>query len=165
MGRPSCGLHTNGYTLARAIVARAGDPIDVLNDPRPELRGGTLAEALMEVHRSYLEEVRTLRKVAAVRSIAHITGGGWEGNLPRALPAALGATIDRAAWTVPPLFTLLGRMGDVPEAERWDTWNMGIGLVAMVPATDAPAALRVVPGAVLIGRVEAASGPRRVRWA
>jgi phosphoribosylformylglycinamidine cyclo-ligase len=164
IGLPSSGLHTNGYTLARAIVARAGDPIDVLNEPRPELRGGTLGEALMEVHRSYLEEVRTLRKVAAVRSIAHITGGGWEGNLPRALPAGLGAAIDRAAWTVPPMFTLLAKMGDVAEGEQWDTWNMGIGLVAVIAAGDERAALRALPEAIAIGRIERASGVPRVRF-
>jgi phosphoribosylformylglycinamidine cyclo-ligase len=164
IGLPSSGLHTNGYTLARAIIARAGDPIEILNERRPELRGGTLADALMAVHRSYLEEVRTLRRVATVRSIAHITGGGWEGNLPRALPAGLGASVDRSAWTVPPVFTLLGGMGDVAENERWDTWNMGIGLVAMISADDERAALRALPEAISIGRVEPAAGDPRVRF-
>jgi phosphoribosylformylglycinamidine cyclo-ligase len=164
IGLPSSGLHTNGYTLARAIVARAGDPLDVLGEPRPALRGGTLGDALLQVHRSYLEEVRTLRKVAAVRSIAHITGGGWEGNLPRALPGSLGAVVDRSTWTVPPVFTLLGEMGDVPEDERWDTWNMGIGLVVMIAPDDERAALRALPEAIAVGRVEPAAADRRVRF-
>jgi phosphoribosylformylglycinamidine cyclo-ligase len=164
IGLPSSGLQTNGYTLARAIVARAGDPLDVLSEARPELRGGTLGDALLQVHRSYLEEVRTLRKVAAVRSIAHITGGGWEGNLPRALPAGLGASLDRSAWTVPPVFTLLGGMGDVAESERWDTWNMGIGLVAIISAADERATLRALPDAISIGHVVRVSGDRRVRF-
>jgi phosphoribosylformylglycinamidine cyclo-ligase len=163
IGLPSSGLHTNGYTLARAIVARAGDPLDVLSEARPELRGGTLGDALLQVHRSYLEEVRTLRKVAAVRTIAHITGGGWEGNLPRALPGSLGAVVDRSTWTVPPVFTLLGDMGDVPEDERWDTWNMGIGLVAVIAPDDERAALRALPEAIAVGRVERGTGERRVR--
>ena len=164
IGLPSSGLHTNGYTLARAIVARAGDPIDVLTEPRPELRGGRLGDALLAVHRSYLEEVRTLRKVAAVRAIAHVTGGGWEGNLPRALPGGLGAAIDRSTWKVPPVFTLLAKMGDVAEGEQWDTWNMGIGLVAVIASEDERAALRALPDAIAIGRIERASGARRVRF-
>ncbi len=179
IGLPSTGLHTNGYTLARAIVTREaermrgtadrdGDPtpsvLEVLNVPRPELRGGTLGDALLTVHRSYLADVRTLRDATRVRSIAHLTGGGWEGNLPRALPAGLSAAIDRSAWTVPPVFTLLARMGGVPEEERWVTWNMGIGLVAVVAAEDERAVLRALPEAIAIGRVERATGERRVRF-
>jgi len=99
-----------------------------------------------------------------VRSIAHLTGGGWEGNLPRALPAGLGAAIDRGSWEVPAIFRVLAELGTVPELDQWDTWNMGIGLVVMVPANEAAAALRSVSGAVQIGHVEAANGPRRVRW-
>ncbi len=165
IGLPSSGLHTNGYTLARAIVARVGPTLEVLNAPRPELRGGTLADALLAVHRSYLEDVRTLRGVARVRSIAHITGGGWEENLPRALPPGLGAAIDRSAWIVPPVFRLLASLGDVAEDEQWRTWNMGIGLVAVVAPDDERAALRALPDAISIGRVERASGPTRVRFA
>jgi phosphoribosylformylglycinamidine cyclo-ligase len=177
IGLPSSGLHTNGYTLARAIVADAARSIvhhaapaaekdirEFLQLPRPDLRGGTLGDALLAVHRSYLESVRTLRDVARVGSIAHITGGGWEGNLPRALPAGLGAAIDRAAWKVPPVFTILGGTGAVPWDEMWDTWNMGIGLVAMVAAEDERAALRALPDAISIGRVERVTGERRVRF-
>jgi len=170
VGLPSSGLHTNGYTLARAIVARVAradglDVLDVLSAPRPELRGASLGDALLATHRSYLDEVRALRADAGLRSIAHLTGGGWEGNLPRALPDGLGALVDRATWTVPPLFRLLAEMGGVREEERWDTWNMGIGLVAVVAAEDARAALRALPDAILLGRIERASGARRVRWA
>ncbi len=179
IGLPSSGLHTNGYTLARAIVDREAERLrtcvapgttvlpgvlDVLNSPRPELRGGTLGEALLAVHRSYLEDVRALRGAARVRSISHITGGGWEGNLPRALPPGLGAVVDRSTWTVPPLFTLLATMGAVPENDRWATWNMGIGLVAVIDPADERAALRALPDAIAIGRVERASGPHRVRF-
>jgi len=162
IGLPSSGLHTNGYTLARAVIDRAG--LD-LAAPLPELRGGTLGDALLVPHASYLADVRKLRAAARVRSIAHLTGGGWEGNLPRALPPGLGARVDRGAWTVPPLFTLLGNAGAVPEAERWDTWNMGIGLVAVVAAEDVRAALRALPEAIAIGHVETATGTTRVRFA
>jgi phosphoribosylformylglycinamidine cyclo-ligase len=170
IGLPSSGLHTNGYTLARAIAARiAGaqgrDVRDALTTPHPGLDGGSLGDALLAPHTSYLGQFRALSASTHVRSIAHLTGGGWEGNLPRALPAGLGAVIDRTSWEVPAIFRVLAELGTVPEVDQWDTWNMGIGLVVMVPEADAAAALRSVPGAVAIGRVEAASGPRRVRWA
>ena len=165
IGLPSSGLHTNGYTLARAIVARMGAPDEVLRAPRPELRGLTLGDVLLMEHRSYLSEVRSIRDVARVRSIAHITGGGWEGNLPRALPDGLGALVDRSTWIVPPVFTLLAATGNVPWNEAWDTWNMGIGLVVVIDPADERAALRAVPDAIAIGRVERASGPKRIRFA
>jgi len=178
IGLPSSGLHTNGYTLARAIVADAARAVTVRAAPatdddikaflslsRPDLRGATLGDALLAEHRSYLEEVRTLRAVAKVRSIAHITGGGWEGNLPRALPDGLGAVIDRSTWTVPPVFTILGGAGAVPTEEMWDTWNMGIGLVAIIDRADERGALRALPDAIAIGRVERDAGDRRVRFA
>ncbi len=170
VGIPSTGLHTNGYALAREIVARAAaaqrkSVLDVLNARRPELGNVTLGEALVSSHRPYLREFRVLRDTARIRSIAHLTGGGWEGNLPRALPEGLGAVIDRSAWAVPPLFSLLGELGEVAEMERWDTWNMGIGLVVALPAEDVGAALRAVPDAIRVGRVERAGVERRVRFA
>jgi len=170
VGLPSSGLHTNGYSLARAIVDRTAraegiEVLDVLRLPRPELRGGTLGQALLEIHRSYLAEIRALREAGAIRSIAHITGGGWEGNLPRALPEGLGAVVDRESWIVPPVFRILAELGEVPEDDQWVTWNMGIGLVAVVAAEDERAALRALPDATLIGSVERASGDHRVRWA
>ncbi|HEV8229369.1 MAG TPA: phosphoribosylformylglycinamidine cyclo-ligase [Candidatus Limnocylindria bacterium] len=170
IGLPSSGLHTNGYTLARAIVARAasaqGNEIrDVLTAPRQDLGGRTLGDALLAAHACYLAPFRALRAAATIRSIAHLTGGGWEGNLPRALPDGLGAAIDRETWTVPPIFRVLAELGAVPEDDQWDTWNMGVGLVVMVPRADAAAALAAVPDAIVIGRVERANGPRRVRWA
>jgi phosphoribosylformylglycinamidine cyclo-ligase len=171
IGLPSNGLHTNGFSLARAIVATRAraeetDERAVLDAPRPELRGGTLGDALLATHRCYLEEVRALRAAAAVRSIAHLTGGGWEGNLPRALPNGLGAVVDRDSWIVPPLFRMLVTWGGVAESEAFDTWNMGIGLVVAIAAADERAALRALPDAIRIGAVERARPDApRVRWA
>ena len=171
IGLPSSGLHTNGYTLVRAIVAKRAavedrDERAVLEAPRPELRSGTLADALLATHRCYLDEVRALRAAATVRSIAHLTGGGWEGNLPRALPPGQGAVIDRASWVVPPVFRLLVEWGGVAEDEAFNTWNMGIGLVVVIAAADERAALRALPDAIRIGAVEPArSAAPRVRWA
>ena len=197
VGIPSSGLHTNGYTLARAIVARLarreGHSVEeTLRAPRAALAAPTgapaagtgsalagsasagiasagesvsLADALLAPHRSYLVEVRALRAAAEVRAIAHLTGGGWEGNLPRALPDGLGVAVRRGAWTVPPLFTFLGDEGGVAEAERYGTWNMGIGLVAVVPPLTADAAIAAVAGAVRLGTVERARpGEPRVRF-
>jgi phosphoribosylformylglycinamidine cyclo-ligase len=169
IGLPSNGLHTNGYSLARAIVAKRAaaeerDERAVLDAPRPELRG-TLADALLATHRCYLDEVRVLRAAATIRSIAHLTGGGWEGNLPRALPPGLGAAVDRETWTVPPLFRLLVEWGGVADAEAFDTWNMGIGLVVVIDAADERAALRALPDAIRIGTAEPArANAPRVRW-
>ena len=170
IGFPSSGLHTNGYSLARAICDRAASRagiglVELLNAPRPELRGGSLADALLAVHRCYLDEVRTLRTAATVHSIAHLTGGGWEGNLPRALPGGLGAAVARDAWTVPPLFRWLANAGTVADAACYDTWNMGIGLVAIIAAAGERAALRALPDAIRLGTVEPARADApRVRW-
>src|SRR5512140_409462 len=161
IGLPSSGLHTNGYTLARAIVARAAaaqgkDILATLTAARADLDGASLGDALTRTHVSYLAAFRALRAAATIRSIAHLTGGGWEGNLPRALPDGLGAVVDRSAWQVPPVFRVLAELGRVEDVEQWDVWNMGIGLVVIVPEADAAAALRAVPDAILIGRVERA---------
>jgi phosphoribosylformylglycinamidine cyclo-ligase len=170
VGLPSTGLHTNGFSLARAIVTKRAaveerDLRATLDAARPELRGGTVGDALLAVHRCYLEEVRALRSAATVRSIAHLTGGGWEGNLPRALPAGLGAAVDRSSWTVPPLFRLLVDWGGVADAEAFGTWNMGIGLVVTIARGEHRAALRALPDAILIGMVERARPDApRVRW-
>jgi phosphoribosylformylglycinamidine cyclo-ligase len=163
IGLQSSGLHTNGYALARACVAREAartgrDPRELYRARYDELDGGVLGGALLAVHRSYRTDIRELRATGGLRSVAHITGGGWEGNLPRALPDGMGARVERA-WDVPAIFRLLQRMGDVEEREMWDTFNMGIGLVAVVD----PA--RVPSGARRIGVVEPARGERRVRFA
>ena len=158
VGVASSGLHTNGYSLARACVAREAartgrDPRELYDTAYDELGGATLGAALLAVHRSYVADIRRLRATGGLRSIAHLTGGGWEGNLPRALPAGLGAVVERT-WEVPPLFGLLQRMGGVDDREMWDTFNMGVGLVAVMD----PA--RVPPGALRIGAVERAQGQR-----
>ena len=168
LGLPSTGLHTNGYSLAREICARramherSASLRDVLLAPREALGGGTLGASLLAEHRPYLAEVRALRAVADVHSIAHVTGGGWEGNIPRALPDGTAARIDRESWEVPALFTLLARLGDVEEIEQFDTWNMGIGLVVAIAGDSLDAALASTPGAVALGRVVPHSAGRRV---
>jgi phosphoribosylformylglycinamidine cyclo-ligase len=135
VGLPSSGLHTNGYSLVRRVFE--GIPLDHVF---PEL-GRPLADELLEPHRSYLEDLRTLPWKAA----AHITGGGVTGNLPRALPAGLVADLDRSAWQVPPVFDLIARRGRVSQDEMFGTFNMGLGMVLVCAAP--------VPGFPVVGEV------------
>ena len=151
---PSSGLHTNGYSLARNIVfEEAGLSVD---DEVPGA-GGTVADLLLAVHRSYLPEIRAMRKVADVRGLAHITGGGLIDNIPRILPEGVGVVIDRSTWETPPLFRFFAETGGVEDLEMHRVFNMGIGMVAIVPVSDAE---RVLEGdyrwkPFRIGRVSA----------
>jgi phosphoribosylformylglycinamidine cyclo-ligase len=132
LGLASSGLHTNGYSLARRIVTerlRLGP-----DDPFPG-EDSSAAEVLLRVHRSYL---KALGPVAhAVSALAHITGGGLPGNVDRSLPDHLDASIDKASWEVPNLFRVLADAGAVEDGEMFRTFNMGIGMVAIV---DPPSA-------------------------
>ncbi len=135
IGLASSGLHTNGFSLARRVLA--GEP---LTGDHPAL-GRPLGEALLEPHRSYLPAVRRLRQAVHIKGLAHITGGGFYENLPRILPKGLGVRLDPAAWPVPPLFRLIQEKGAVAEAEMYRVFNMGVGLVAFVAAGEREAAL------------------------
>lgn len=130
IGLPSSGLHTNGYSLARRIVfEHLGLGVD---DRVPEL-DATVGEALLVSHRSYLHAVLPLVARGAIKGMAHITGGGITDNLPRVLPQGMSARIDRASWDVPALFQWLQRAGEVPVEDMLRTFNMGIGLILVVP--------------------------------
>ena len=126
VGLPSSGLHTNGYSLARRIAFDvAKHDVDAVI---PEL-GGSIGEALLAPHRSYLSVVRPLLGTGLIKGMAHITGGGITDNLPRVLPAGTHAWIDRAAWRPPAIFEWLQRAGNVPDGDMLRTFNMGIGLI------------------------------------
>jgi phosphoribosylformylglycinamidine cyclo-ligase len=135
---PSSGLHTNGYSLARRIV------FDVLKlgvEDRVEDLGETVADALMRPHVSYLGAVAPLLDRGVIKGMAHITGGGITENLPRALPAGRGFSLDRRSWVVPPLFAWLQHAGGLDEGEAFRAFNMGVGLVLVVAPGDAGAVL------------------------
>lgn len=133
IGLPSAGLHTNGYTLARKVLFEAmGHRVDTAI---PEL-GTTVGAALLAPHRSYLSALEPLLERDRVRALAHITGGGFAGNIPRVLPSGLGARVRKSAWPVPPLFRLIQKGGQVAEDEMYRTFNMGIGMVAVVSPED-----------------------------
>jgi phosphoribosylformylglycinamidine cyclo-ligase len=154
---PSTGLHTNGYSLARRIAAREG------YDARPAILGGqTVGEALLAVHRCYLPEVEALLAAAPLKALAHITGGGLFDNLPRVLPAGLGAVIERGSWAVPPICAYLVEQGQVPEQEAFHALNMGLGMLAVLPAAALADALAAVPEARPVGAITADEGVRLV---
>jgi phosphoribosylformylglycinamidine cyclo-ligase len=159
---PSTGLHTNGYSLARRILAGAaprGDPYDA----RPAILGGqTVGEALLAVHRCYLPEVEALRAAAPLKALAHITGGGLFDNLPRALPPGLGAAIERGSWAVPPICAYLVERGELPEQEAFHALNMGLGMLAVLPADALADALAAVPEACHVGTITGGEGVRLV---
>jgi phosphoribosylformylglycinamidine cyclo-ligase len=135
LGYASTGLHTNGYTLARRIVfERMGLGI---HDRLAEL-DRSVADVLLEVHRSYHQSVRPV--VAQFHGMAHITGGGIPGNLVRILPTGCEAVVDSASWEVPPLFHILQRAGAVSIEEMRDVFNLGVGLIAVLPPQSVPAA-------------------------
>jgi phosphoribosylformylglycinamidine cyclo-ligase len=154
IGLPSVGLHTNGYTLARALIPPEdyAHPIDGTT---------TFGEALLAPHPSYYREVRAIQQVADVKAMAHITGGGLIDNVPRTLPEKCTAVFEQTRWIVPPIMAELVRRGNLGHEERYRTLNMGIGFTLIVPFMDAANALAAVPSASVVGFVSprAPGGP------
>ncbi len=133
IGLESNGLHTNGYSLARRIVSerlKLG-----VHDVFPDSGGASVADVLLQVHKSYLGSLSPV--LASVHAMAHITGGGLPGNLNRALPPTLDAEVDTSTWSIPSLFTVLGEAGNVARMEQFRAFNMGVGMVAIVPPAEA----------------------------
>jgi phosphoribosylformylglycinamidine cyclo-ligase len=125
----SAGLHTNGYTLARRVLFdKLGHTVDT---HLPEL-GTTVGKALLAPHLSYLAALEPLIERRKIRALCHITGGGFQGNIPRVLPNGLGARVRKGAWTVPPLFQLIAQGGGVKDDEMYRTFNMGVGMIVVV---------------------------------
>jgi phosphoribosylformylglycinamidine cyclo-ligase len=130
IGLPSTGFHSNGYSLVRKVF----EPYS-WDSIFPEL-GEPLGEALLRPTRIYARTILPLLESHTILGMAHITGGGLTENIPRILPKGLGIHIDRKGWKVPPLFTLLQRLGEVEDAEMFRTFNMGIGFVLIVHPED-----------------------------
>jgi len=133
---PSSGLHTNGYTLARKVFEDA----NVSFDDVPQGWNRTAGEAYIEPHRAYVREIEALRAAVHVRGMAHVTGGGLPGNLPRAL-GGLGAKLYVGSWDEPAVFALIRTLGAVPEEEMRRVFNLGVGFCAVVRDEDAESAL------------------------
>jgi phosphoribosylformylglycinamidine cyclo-ligase len=126
----STGLHTNGYSLARRIVFERLH-LDV-GDPFPGERDASVADVLLRVHRSYLAALRPM--LADIHALAHITGGGIPGNLNRILPPTVDAVVQTGSWRVPNVFRVLGDAGNVDERELYRAFNMGVGMLVVLPA-------------------------------
>jgi phosphoribosylformylglycinamidine cyclo-ligase len=160
-GLPSTGLHTNGYTLARAALLDKGGL--AVSDSPAALGGATVGEALLAVHRSYLNDLRVVwsewgRK--AIHGLAHITGGGFYDNIPRVVPDGLCVDIDPSAWSPLPIFQLIAARGQVQPREMYRVFNMGVGMVVITSAdTDLTRVARL--GAIEIGSV--GEGSTKVR--
>ena len=143
----SSGLHSNGFSLVRAILDRA---------PQDD----ALASELLEPTRIYAPDVLGLISAVEVHALCHVTGGGLAGNLPRVLPQGLGAVVDRATWDVPTVFRRLQELGGVPEDDLWRTFNCGVGMVAIVPDPAAAVAALAARGVTAwdCGRVVEGAG-------
>jgi phosphoribosylformylglycinamidine cyclo-ligase len=165
IGLPSSGLHTNGFSLARRIIfEKAGLKI---RDRFPGTRR-SVGDVLLAVHRSYLKPVTGLIDSGVkVNGMAHLTGGGFQDNIPRVLPAGLRAVVDRSSWQAPPVFRFIRERGKVSEEELHRVFNMGIGYVVIVRRKDADRAIAILKrhrcAGRVIGRIE--RGRRGLVWA
>ena len=152
LGLASSGAHSNGYSLVRKIIERAGP------DMNADFHGRPLRDVLMAPTHIYVKPLLQLIEALPVKGMAHITGGGLVENVPRVLPQGVMAVLERSAWTMPPLFQWLQREGQVPDAEMHRVFNCGIGMVVIVAEADAvrAAALLAAAGETVyrIGRIE-----------
>ena len=165
VGIASSGLHSNGYSLARKVLLDDGK---MKLDQHVDELGCTLADELLRPTLIYVKVIHAILRhykvKAGVKAIAHITGGGIVENLPRVLPRNCGTRISKSAWPRPPIFDLIKRLGDVDEDEMYRVFNMGIGMIAIVPAAYADSVVRQIARhkhrAYIIGRVK--RGPNKV---
>lgn len=147
-GLPSVGLHTNGFSLARKILESADWTVP------NEALGQSIGEALLAVHRNYLHDVEALWAAGAdIRGLAHITGGGITDNLPRILPKGVSALIQRGTWPVLPIFELMQQMGEVDTEEMYRVFNMGVGMLVIVPAAQAELVQKAINPIYRVGTI------------
>ncbi|MCX5999170.1 MAG: phosphoribosylformylglycinamidine cyclo-ligase [Chloroflexi bacterium] len=156
LGLASSGLHTNGYSLVRKIFGV--DPAD-LNARFAEL-GRSLGEELLEPHRCYYSQLKPA--LPLIKGMAHITGGGLPGNVPRILPPGVAVRFDKGLWRIPPIFSLIQKRGNVSPVEMYRVFNMGLGMVVFCSPQDVSALRRLVPEASLVGEVIKPRGEDRV---
>jgi phosphoribosylformylglycinamidine cyclo-ligase len=160
IGLASSGVHSNGYSLVRRLVTEENLAWE---RPAPFASQRSLAEALLEPTRIYIKPVlAALRETAAIKALAHITGGGLSENLPRVLPDGLAAHVDLAAWTAPAVFGWLQRAGNLGDEEMLRTFNCGVGLILVAAAGEANAVLVALKAAgeqpVIVGEIEPGRG-------
>jgi phosphoribosylformylglycinamidine cyclo-ligase len=157
VGIGSSGLHSNGYSLARKIVADQGLRLDGTVD------GLALGPALLEPTRIYVKDVLALKAQLPVKGLAHITGSGLPGNVPRCLPQGVQAVLEERRWTRPPIFDVLQRLGGVARDEMFSTFNMGLGMTLVVAPEHVEPALALLRARGLaaweVGAIEASDAP------
>ena len=156
IGLPSSGLHTNGYSLVRKLF---GETKSTLSAHYPEL-GRTLGKELLEPHRCYYQQLKPLLPI--IKGMAHITGGGLMGNVPRILPQGMAVQFRSQAWTIPPIFRLIQQRGNVDRDEMYRVFNMGIGMVVICSPKDVKQITQALPEAHIIGEVVEQKGKMRV---
>jgi phosphoribosylformylglycinamidine cyclo-ligase len=163
IGLPSSGLHSNGYSLARRVLL---DDKKLSLTDTPQGLDRSLADALLEPTRIYVKDMQALMGAVKVKGMAHITGSGIPGNLPRCLPDGTRAVLSEKTWTKPPIFELIARLGGVARDEMFSTFNMGLGLIAVVAKQDVEKALSTLNArgvkATEVGRVEQGQGEATV---
>ncbi|WP_372735851.1 phosphoribosylformylglycinamidine cyclo-ligase [Nocardioides sp.] len=153
------GLHSNGYSLVRHVIAKLGWQLD---REVPEL-GRTLGEELLEPTRIYAKACLALARAGGIHAMAHVTGGGLAANLARVMPEELSATLERGTWTPQPIFDVIRRAGEVPQPDLEATLNCGVGMVAMLAPSSIDAAISLLDEygihAWVVGEVSAANDP------
>jgi len=149
LGLPSSGLHTNGYSLARKVFGIDANP-SCLNKFYPEL-GKSLGEELLQVHRCYYPQLKPA--LPLIKGIAHITGGGFVGNIPRILPERVAVHIKKRSWGILPVFKLIQKEGDIKEAEMYQVFNMGIGITIVCSPQQVAKIVSILPQAKIIGKI------------
>ena len=159
VGIASSGVHSNGFSLVRKIVQTSGH---AYTDRVEELDGQVLGEVLLTPTRIYVKQVLEVIRQCDVHAVAHITGGGFDENIPRVLKEDQGIRIEEGSWEILPVFRLLEKWGGVPHREMFNIFNMGIGMVLVLPAEQAPRAIEILEGfgekASVIGEVTSRPG-------
>lgn len=163
IGLPSSGLHTNGYSLARKVIF---DDLKMNLNDEFGVKGVTIADELLQVHRSYLKPVDVLLDRNLVTGIAHITGGGFEGNISRIMPKGLTAEVDTNSWEPRPFFRFMQEKGNIAAAEMYKVFNMGIGMTITIAEKNLDEACKSLEaagcGGVKIGRIVRGETPVRL---
>jgi phosphoribosylformylglycinamidine cyclo-ligase len=154
LGFESSGVHSNGFSLVRKVIEKSGSSFD---QPVP-WSNESLGLSLLTPTRLYVKEVMSLIEMIDVKGLVHITGGGFPENIPRVIPKGLGTRIFRDSWDVPPLFQWIQENGGIQTPEMFLTFNMGIGMIAVVSPADAEKALAAGVDAKIIGEIVHGSG-------
>ena len=158
LGLPSSGLHTNGYSLVRKVFGIDANP-SCLNKFYPEL-GKSLGEELLQVHRCYYPQLKPA--LSLIKGIAHITGGGFVGNIPRILPEGVAAHLKKRSWDILSIFKLIQKEGALKETEMYQVFNMGIGITIVCSPRQVAKIVSILPQAKVIGEIIKREAEERV---